>query len=204
MLAAKPRRRFSLPNQLWNHHSSAPDFPSPFSALPPRPSLAQTQQVHARLITAGLAADAQLVGHLIAALALSPSTPSEYSRSIFKSIRNPTVFAANNAMRCFAKSEFPLESVVLYAFMRRSFVVPPNNYTFPFVLQACGKALALVEGNQIHADVVKLGFGDDVYIRNALIHLYSACRKIGLSKEVFDESPWCRDVVSWNVLLGGY
>ncbi|KAL7237926.1 hypothetical protein ACSBR2_004095 [Camellia fascicularis] len=150
------------------------------------------------------------MGHLIAALALSPSSSSSsssspivYPRSIFQSIQNPTVFTSNNMIRCFAKSDSPRESVILYASMRRS-DLKPNNYTFPFVLQACSKALALFEGTQVHAHVVKLGFGEDVYVRNSLIHLYSACCRVECSKKVFDECPQWRDVVTWNAMFGGY
>lgn len=80
----------------------------------------------------------------------------------------------------------------------------PNNYTFPFLLQACSKALAIVDGVQIHTHIVKLGFEEDVYIRNALIHFYSTCHELGESRRVFDESPGRRDVVSWNAILAGY
>ncbi|XAR49322.1 hypothetical protein NMG60_11032491 [Bertholletia excelsa] len=178
-------------------------FHSQLSSLPPRPSLNETKAAHARLITAGLAGDTQLTGRLVAALALSPSAPLEYSRAIFNSIQNPTVFTTNNMIRCFAKSESPSESIVLYAFMRR-IDLQPNNYTFPFVLQACTKAQALVEGSQVHCHVIKLGFGGDVYITNALVHFYSACFRIECSRMAFDESRQCRDVVTWNVMLGAY
>lgn len=87
--------------------------------------------------------------------------------------------------------------------MRRS-GLQPNNYTFTFLLQSCSNALALVEGIQVHAHVVKIGFGEDVFVRNGLVQFYCACCKIECAKKVFDESPQCRDVVTWNVMLGGY
>ncbi|PSS00307.1 Pentatricopeptide repeat-containing protein [Actinidia chinensis var. chinensis] len=204
MLTTKSKHIFSLPKHFPNHNcSTATISHSPLSLLTPRPSLAQTKQVHARLITAGLGGRTHLIAHLIAALALSPSTSLSYSRSIFQSIKNPSLFAANNLIRCLAKSESPRESVALYDFMRGS-DLQPNNYTFTFLLQACGKAMALIEGTQVHVDVVKLGFGEDVYVRNGLIQFYSVCCRIDCAEKVFDESPECRDVVTWNVMLGGY
>lgn len=80
----------------------------------------------------------------------------------------------------------------------------PNNYTFPFLLQACSKVLGLVEGTQVHSHVVKLGFDRDVYVRNSLIHFYVASCRIECSKRVFDECPQCRDIVTWNAMLAGY
>ncbi|GFY94678.1 pentatricopeptide repeat (PPR) superfamily protein [Actinidia rufa] len=146
--------------------------------------------------------------HLIASLALSPSTPLAYTCSIFQSIQNPSLFAANNLIRCFTKSESPRESVSLYAFMRGS-DLRPNKYTYTFLLQACGKALALIEGIQVHVDVLKLGSGKDVYVRNGLSQFYSACcridiaEKIGNVEKVFKEMPE-RDVISWSLMIMGY
>ena len=52
--------------------------------------------------------------------------------------------------------------------------------------------------------MVKLGFCEDVFVRNALIHLYSACCRVECSKRVFEENDHCRDVVTWNSMLAGF
>ncbi|KDP42482.1 hypothetical protein JCGZ_00279 [Jatropha curcas] len=143
------------------------------------------------------------MGHLLTFLALTPSTPFDYSLSIYQTLSSPTVFASNNMIRCFTKTESPLNAVVFYSSMLRSCVIP-NNYSFTFLLQACAKGFGLNEGAQVHDHVVKFGFCEDVYIRNALIHLYSACCHIESSKRVFDESPNKCDVVTWNVILAGF
>lgn len=106
-------------------------------------------------------------------------------------------------IRCFAKSESARESVALYSWMRQRKEMLPNNHTFTFLLQACSKASAVDEGTQVHTHVVKFGFGEDVFIRNALIHFYSACCKIECSKRVFEENAHSRDVVTWNSILAG-
>ncbi|KAJ6698103.1 hypothetical protein OIU79_011609 [Salix purpurea] len=166
-------------------------------------SLSQTKQAHARIIVSGLAGKASLMGHLLSFLAIFPSSPFDYSLSIYRTIKNPNVFSSNNMIRCFAKSESPLQSLVLYSCVLRN-CVRPNNYSFTFLLQACSKGLGLYEGVQVHGHVLKLGFGEDVYVRNALIHLYSSCRRVESSKQVFDESPHHCDVVTWNVMLAGF
>ncbi|KAF6168148.1 hypothetical protein GIB67_011533, partial [Kingdonia uniflora] len=40
--------------------------------------------------------------------------------------------------------------------------------------------------------------------RNSLIHFYTACCETNKSRWVLDESPQCRDVVTWNVILASY
>ncbi|KAM7478743.1 hypothetical protein LguiA_026956 [Lonicera macranthoides] len=203
MFATKPKPLLLLYTQFSNPNFSISTFHSPFSSLPLHPSLNQTRQAHARIISTGLAADTQLMGHLLASLAQFSSPPFYYSLSIFKNIQNPSVFAANNMIRCFAKSESPYESFSLYNFMRQR-SLQPNNYTFSFVFQGCSRVLGLKEGVQVHGNVVKLGFEGDVYIRNAMIQFYFACNRIECSKRVFDERPSCRDVVTWNAMLTGY
>nr|DAD36406.1 TPA_asm: hypothetical protein HUJ06_007047 [Nelumbo nucifera] len=183
-----------------SHYSSTTTPHSLLSILPPCPSVQQVKQVHAHIVAAGLAGNHTIMGHLLSALALSPSTSSDYPCEIFRRIGNPNIFAANNMIRCLAKGKLPRDSLLLYADMMRSNLLP-NNYTFPFVLQACSKALAIAEGTQIHAHVVKLGFTEDIYIRNALIHFYSACHKTESSRQVFDENPQCCDLVTWNAIL---
>lgn len=69
------------------------------------------------------------------------------------------------------------------------------------MFQACSKALALFEGAQIHAHVVKLGFGCDVFIRNALINFYYGSCGLECSRRVFEENSHVRDLVTWNTML---
>lgn len=106
-------------------------------------------------------------------------------------------------IRCFAKSESPRESVLLYLSMLRK-RAKPNNHTFTFLFQACSEALAVEEAAQIHAHVVKFGFGHDLFIRNALINFYSACFRLDCSRKVFGESLSSRDLVTWNTMLASF
>ncbi|XP_047338498.1 pentatricopeptide repeat-containing protein At5g66520-like [Impatiens glandulifera] len=172
--------------------------------LPPHPSLRQTQQFHAHIISAGLAGNPHQIGSLIAALSHSPKIPSNYVSSILNHAQISTVFAANNLIRCFAKTQSPLQSIELYAFMTKHVHLKPNKYTYPFLFQACAKALAITEGFQIHTHILLMGFDYDVYIRNSLIHLYSSCSMIDFAQRVFDDCSQSRDIVTWNSLLGAY
>ncbi|KAL6297654.1 hypothetical protein ACE6H2_005796 [Prunus campanulata] len=188
MFAYKPKSLLlSLPKYISNSQiflvNSNSQLSPPLSSLPPRPSIPQTKQAHAQIIVSGLAADSPLISHLLCFLALSPSTPFHYSLSLYQSIKYPSVFATNNMIRCFAKSDSPPQSLLLFSSMLRT-CVKPNNHTFTFLLQACSRALALNEGAQVHTVAVKLGFGGYVFVRNALIHLYCSCSRIECSKRL--------------------
>ncbi|KAF3950141.1 hypothetical protein CMV_024065 [Castanea mollissima] len=107
MFAKRPKPLLSFPKQqLSNPHfffSTPTTLHTPLSSLPPRPSINQTKQAHAQIIVSGLGANASFTGHLLASLALSPSTPFAYSLSIFQTIQYPSLFASNNMIRCLAK-----------------------------------------------------------------------------------------------------
>jgi pentatricopeptide repeat protein len=59
-------------------------------------------------------------------------------------------------------------------------------------------------GSHAHALAVKAGAGDDLYVRNALVHFYGVCGDVAAMRRVFDELPRARDVVTWNAVLAGY
>ncbi|CAA6663121.1 unnamed protein product [Spirodela intermedia] len=117
--------------------------------------------------------------------------------------------AAGNPQRLCLQQLHPLsrqgggggEALALYAYMRRR-NVPSNNYTFPFLLQACGAETP--GGAQVHAHIVKLGQDGDVFVRNGLVHFYGACGQMVNARKVFDEWPQRRDVVTWNAVIAGY
>ena len=125
-----PKQQLSNPNFFF--FSTSTTLHSPLSSLPPCPSINQTKQAHAQIIVSGLAANAGFTGHLLASLALSPSTPFAYSLSIFQTIQYPSLFASNNMTRCLAKSESPRESVVLYSCIlgRTFFIVVSSKALF--------------------------------------------------------------------------
>lgn len=203
MFSYQPNWFHCLFNQILNSKFStvvSHSTPLPLCFLPSRPSLNQIKQTHGRIIASGLACNVRFIDHLLAFLALSSSTPIHYSLSVYQSVNYPTVFATNNMIRCFAKSEHPCQSLILYSSMLREFT-KPNRHTFTFVLHACSKALAAQEGAQIHNHIVKYGYVEDVFIRNALINFYSSCCGVGFSRQVFYENVHSRDLVTWNTML---
>lgn len=92
-------------------------------------------------------------------------------------------------------------SLFLYTHMHKN-SVPPNNFTFPFILKALSDLEDLRNGESIHTHIVKLGQFNDIYVQNSLLNLYASCGCMKLCQQMFDEMPK-RDVVSWTVLIDG-
>nr|KYP52734.1 Pentatricopeptide repeat-containing protein At3g22690 family [Cajanus cajan] len=94
------------------------------------------------------------------------------------------------------------QAILLYVKMVVMGIVP-DKYTFPFLLSACSKIMALSEGMQVHGAVVKMGLEGDIFVSNSLIHFYAECAKVDLGRKVFDRMLE-RNVVSWTSLINGY
>ena len=92
--------------------------------------------------------------------------------------------------------------ILLYLWMLEEFV-PPNGYTFPSVVRACCLCDAAEEGKQVHAHVMKFGFGTDGFSLNNLIQMYVNFQFLEEARRVFDRMPQ-RDVLSWTALISGF
>uniref|UniRef100_A0A0D9WBF7 Protein kinase domain-containing protein n=1 Tax=Leersia perrieri TaxID=77586 RepID=A0A0D9WBF7_9ORYZ len=71
------------------------------------------------------------------------------------------------------------------------------------LLRASARGSSLRAGVQLHAALVKLGFGSDTMLNNNLIDMYAKCGKLRTAGEVFDGMPE-RNVVSWTALMVGF
>ncbi|KAI9112086.1 hypothetical protein K1719_016982 [Acacia pycnantha] len=124
-------------------------------------------------------------------------------------IKNPEIRAYNIMLRSYSglkddkgKDSQICRALLLYREMLRNGILP-NNLTFPFLLKDCTRRLDESTGLGIHAQVVKFGFSDDIFVGNSLINLYMAFRLLNNARKLFDEMP-VRDVVTWNSMIIGF
>ncbi|XP_006653061.2 putative pentatricopeptide repeat-containing protein At3g15130 [Oryza brachyantha] len=71
------------------------------------------------------------------------------------------------------------------------------------LLRASARGSSLRAGVQLHAVLMKLGFGSDIMLNNNLIDMYTKCGKLVMAGEVFGEMRE-RNVVSWTALMVGF
>ncbi|KAI9176880.1 hypothetical protein LWI28_016353 [Acer negundo] len=160
----------------------------------------QILQIHAQLITTNLITDPFILSQLLLSLT-SPNAPDlNYAELLFNSIHQPNSFMHNTMIKCYTQNSNPGKALNFYVNMRSESHLL-DNYTYPFVLKACGVLMGLVEGREIHGDVVKRGFWSDVFVVNGLIGMYSKCGDMASARFVFDGSE-VKDLVSWNMMLG--
>lgn len=82
--------------------------------------------------------------------------------------------------------------------------VEPDEYCVATGLSACTHLGALWQGKWIHQYVKKRkGFESDVFIRTALVDMYSKCGCLDMAVEVFERMPK-RNAFSWAAMIGGF
>ncbi|XP_059647351.1 pentatricopeptide repeat-containing protein At2g03880, mitochondrial [Cornus florida] len=78
--------------------------------------------------------------------------------------------------------------------------VSPNMFTYSSVLRACD---GLPNLRQLHCSIFKIGLDSDVFVRSALIDIYSKWDELQEALRVFNEMVTA-DLVVWNSIIGGF
>ncbi|XP_030511694.2 pentatricopeptide repeat-containing protein At4g35130, chloroplastic [Rhodamnia argentea] len=143
--------------------------------------------------------------HLTLNRALSSFVDSgrlEHAVHLFENMPRSDAYAWNVLIRGFVNNGLFREAIELYYRMARE-GIGADNYTFPFVVKACGGLLSLMEGEKVHAKLFKVGLDLDLYVGNSLISMYAENFRADLAEKVFGEMR-ARDVVSWNSMISGF
>ncbi|KAK6931513.1 Pentatricopeptide repeat [Dillenia turbinata] len=95
------------------------------------------------------------------------------------------------------------EDVIIIFNRMKSLDIEPNCYTFPIILKACEKIIALREGKQLHCLSEKWGFGKNPFVCCALIGMYSRGSEIKPAYKVFEEMA-DKNIVAWTSMINGF
>lgn len=164
--------------------------------------MSELKQYHSHIIKLGLSSENDAMGRVIKFCAISEFGELNYALKVFDTIPQPDAFIYNTIIRGYLQSQLTKDCILLYSQMLQELVLP-NKFTFPPVIRACSVDSAVEEGKQIHAHVLKLGFGSDGFSQNNLIHMYVNFQCLEEARRVFDKMPK-RDFVSWTTLIRGY
>ncbi|CAN1814080.1 Pentatricopeptide repeat-containing protein At5g66520 [Linum perenne] len=163
----------------------------------------EVKQIHASMLKTGLISNTNAVSKLLVSCTSPTSGNLEYAQKVFDRMEGVAdTLMWNTVIRGYANSSKPELSLFLYSQMLAC-SVPHNTYTFPFLLKACSNLSALEETRQIHGQIVKLGFGSEVYATNALLHAYTSSGCVNSGRHLFNliNQP---DTVTWNSMINGY
>ncbi|XP_004292553.1 PREDICTED: pentatricopeptide repeat-containing protein At4g21065-like [Fragaria vesca subsp. vesca] len=164
-------------------------------------SMNRVYKFHAWLIKTGQQNHPPALRRLLLWCAATPSPKClSYFRALFAYIPSPDTFAYNTIIRAHvAAHSSPSHAISFFTQMRQQ-GVPPDNFTFPFLLKACAR---LQLGQDVHTHILKLGFLSDVYVQNALISFYGSCGSVELALNVF-HAMHEKDLVSWSSMISSF
>lgn len=77
-----------------------------------------------------------------------------------------------------------------------------TKYSLCSALNSCAKTHNLFLGLQIHAQIVKIGLEENLFLNSSLVDLYSKCNAIVNAKRVFSHMK-THDQVSWTSIISG-
>ncbi|KAG8069307.1 hypothetical protein GUJ93_ZPchr0005g15486 [Zizania palustris] len=121
---------------------------------------------------------------------------------VFAKMPERDIFSWNVMVGGYGKAGFLEEALDLYYRMLWA-GVRPDVYTFPCVLRTCGGIPDWKMGREVHAHVLRFGFGAEVDVLNALVTMYAKCGDVVAARKVFDGMA-VADCISWNAMIAGH
>ncbi|KAK6941402.1 Pentatricopeptide repeat [Dillenia turbinata] len=125
-----------------------------------------------------------------------------YARKVLDVMPEGDVVSWTALLAGFVSGGCGRDAANLFHEMRKEGVIP-NGFTFATGLKACSMTLDIDFGKQLHAEVVKFGTFNDIFVGSALVDLYAKCGVVGLAAKVFFCMPE-HNAVSCNALLNAY
>lgn len=127
----------------------------------------------------------------------------EDARRLFDEIPVRDVVSWNAMIAGYAQCHRFEEALALFEKMRK-LKVPPNESTMLTVLSSCAQSGSVELGSWVQSWIEDHhGLDSNLRLINALIDMYSKCGELETARELFD-GILQRDVISWNVMIGGY
>nr|XP_043622062.1 pentatricopeptide repeat-containing protein At3g57430, chloroplastic [Erigeron canadensis]XP_043622063.1 pentatricopeptide repeat-containing protein At3g57430, chloroplastic [Erigeron canadensis]XP_043622064.1 pentatricopeptide repeat-containing protein At3g57430, chloroplastic [Erigeron canadensis]XP_043622065.1 pentatricopeptide repeat-containing protein At3g57430, chloroplastic [Erigeron canadensis] len=124
-------------------------------------------------------------------------------RRVFDGLVNRSLANWNAMLAGYAQNGFYDDALMLFFEMTEFSGLFPSPTTMASVLPASVHCEAFRDKEGMHGYVLKMGFGKDAYVQNALMDLYSRIGKIDISRNIFDNME-IKDTVSWNTMITGY
>ncbi|XP_057857503.2 putative pentatricopeptide repeat-containing protein At3g13770, mitochondrial [Cryptomeria japonica] len=163
-------------------------------------ALEQGEQIHTHVIKCGFDSSIFVGSVLVDMYGKCGSV--ENARLILDTMPERNTISWTAMIAGYAQHEHGQEALELFQYMQ-STGMKQDHLTFASVLSACASLVALENGRQIHAHMVKTGFDSNVSVGNSLVTMYAKCASIGDASRIFNKMSE-RNLISWNAMIAGY
>ncbi|KAI5058787.1 hypothetical protein GOP47_0026957 [Adiantum capillus-veneris] len=160
------------------------------------------KEIHSELVRRGLMEQDIVLGNALMDFYIKRGALAK-AHQVFEELPDQNVVSWTTLI-CGCCQHGHCERALNYFELMKQEELSPDSMTFSCILKACGSIGALERGRQIHAEMIKSALIEsDKVLENSLLDMYAKCGALAKAKLVFQELHR-RDVVSWNVLMGGY
>lgn len=197
----RPSEALSLFNRMHRDGTTKPNEFTLVSALHAcslLENLTQAYQIYPFIVRLGFESNIYLMNVFLTALIRHGELAE--ALEVFENCPNKDIVSWNAMMAGFLQfsySDIP-------EFWRQMIVegLRPDNFTFASVLTGLAALSDLKLGLQVHAQLVKCGYGVEICVGNSLADMYIKNQKLVEGFKAFDEMP-VRDVCSWTQMAAG-
>lgn len=158
------------------------------------------KQVHAVSQKLGFYDDVYVASSLINVY--SKCGKMEVSKHVFSKLSELDVVCWNSMIAGFSINSLEQDALACFKRMRQ-FGFFPSEFSFATIASSCAKLSSLFQGQQIHAQIIKDGYVDDVFVGSSLVEMYCKCGDVGAARCYFDMMPG-KNIVTWNEMIHGY
>ncbi|KAK2984463.1 hypothetical protein RJ640_026950 [Escallonia rubra] len=123
----------------------------------------------------------------------------EEARKLFDHMPDKNVVSWTTMIAAFSNANLKDKALHFLILMLRDGVTP-NMFTYSSVLRACP---GLHNLTQLHCSIIKSGLDSDVFVRSALIDIYSKWGELQNAQLIFNEMVTA-DLVVWNSIIGAF
>ncbi|KAL0436108.1 UNVERIFIED_CONTAM: Pentatricopeptide repeat-containing protein, mitochondrial [Sesamum radiatum] len=124
------------------------------------------------------------------------------ARKVFDLMREKDDGTWSAMIKIYERKGFELEALSLFRLMQ-SEGFRPHFPSLISILSVCASLATLDHGRQIHAQMFRSKFDDDIYLSSVLITMYMKCGDVVKAKIVFDRFSR-KDIAMWNSVITGY
>ncbi|GLT95569.1 hypothetical protein SLE2022_132450 [Rubroshorea leprosula] len=155
------------------------------------------RSLHAAVMKAGMQYDVYVSNHVLNMYAKCGKI--NLARQVFDEMPEKNVVSWSAMISGYDQGGKPLFALDLFFQMHPT----PNEHIYASAISACGSLVALVAGQQIHAQSLKFGYASISFVSNSLISMYMKCSHCSDALSVYADSP-VLDPVAYNGLINGF
>ncbi|XP_021291797.1 pentatricopeptide repeat-containing protein At5g52850, chloroplastic [Herrania umbratica] len=160
-------------------------------------SLELGEQIHSRVVVAGLEDDVN-VGNALVTMYVKCSDKIKDALRVFRGISLPNVISWTSLIAGFGEHGFQQDALHFFVEMRVS-GVQPNSFTISSIIGSFNAAKLLPQTLMLHGHVIKTNLYKDIVVQNALIDVYAGLGMLDYAWQVVHMMSH-RDAITYTSL----